>query len=92
MEEGKTINDFVRNTKIITVKDSMLLDALMNHFIQQKVHIALIYNDYGTFTGVATLEDVIEEIIKVEIVDEADLVENMQHFATQQNKITLLDS
>lgn len=92
MEESKTINDFVHNTKIISVKDSMLLDALMNHFIQQKVHIALVYNSYGTFTGVATLEDILEEIIKVEIVDEADFIENMQHFAAQQNKRTLLDS
>jgi metal transporter CNNM len=61
----------------------MLLDNLMNHFIKEKVHIATVYDSFGTFTGIATLEDIIEEIIRVEIIDELDESPDMQHLAAE---------
>ena len=91
-DETKTVGDLLTGIKPIEVKDSMLLDNLMNHFIQEKIHIATVFDSFGTFTGIVTLEDVIEEIIKVEIVDEADVVENMQHFAADQNKRIILEN
>ena len=79
--ETLTAGDLINNKKPITVDDTMLLDNLMNHFIKSKIHMATVYDSFGTFIGIATLEDVIEEIIKVEIVDELDQTENMQHLA-----------
>ena len=80
-EEDKTVEDFVSHNKPISVKDTILLDALLNHFIIQKVHLALVYDDFGTFTGVVTLEDIMEEILKVEIIDELDEVADLQNLA-----------
>ena len=80
-DETKTISDLLTDRKPIPVKDTILLDNLMNHFIKEKVHLATVYDSFGTFTGIATLEDVIEEIIKVEIIDELDDTPDMQHLA-----------
>ncbi len=81
--ETKTVGEMLTDRKPILVKDSMLLDNLMNHFIKAKVHIAIVYDSFGTFTGIATLEDVIEEIIRVEIVDELDKTVDMQQLASE---------
>ncbi|WP_027395091.1 CNNM domain-containing protein [Aquimarina latercula] len=91
-DTSKIVADFISKSKPLFIKETMLLDNLMNHFINQKVHIAFIFNDFGTFTGIATLEDVIEEIIKVEIVDEADVIDDMQHLAVEQSKKDILEN
>ena len=89
-EEHKTVADFISTAKPIQAKDTMRLDALMNHFINDKVHIAFVYDEYSTFIGVVTLEDIVEEILKVEIIDEVDAVANMQEFALEQSKKNVL--
>lgn len=89
-DENKTVADFIRDAKPISANDTMRLDTLMNLFIDRKVHIAFVYDEYSTFTGVVTLEDIIEEILKVEIIDEVDTVANMQHFAIEQSKLNIL--
>ena len=81
--ETNIAGDILTKKKPILVKDTMLLDNLMNHFIKAKVHIAMVYDSFGTFTGVVTLEDVIEEIIRVEIVDELDETIDMQQLASE---------
>ena len=88
MEENKTAGNFISKIKPISTKDTLRLDTLMNHFISKKVHIAFIYDEYSTFIGVVTLE----EIIKVEIVDEVDLVVDMQHLAIEQSKLNIFES
>ena len=59
----------------------MLLDDLLNHLLKMKRHIAIVYDEYGSFTGILTLEDVLEEILRVEILDEQDAVADMQALA-----------
>lgn len=81
--ETNTAGDILTNKKPIAVNDAMLLDNLMNHFIKEKIHIATVYDSFGTFTGIATLEDVIEEIIRLEIVDELDETDDMQQLASE---------
>ena len=82
-DETKTIGDLLKHRKPIPVKDTIPLDNLMNHFIKEKVHIATVYDSFGTFTSIAALEDVIEEIIRVEIIDELDETPDMQHLAAE---------
>ncbi|MFT4759867.1 MAG: metal transporter CNNM [Saprospiraceae bacterium] len=42
----------------------MKLDNLLNHFLINKNHLACFFDQFATFTGVVSLEDVIEEIFK----------------------------
>lgn len=81
--ETNSVGDLLTDKKPLRVNDTMLLDNLMNHFIKGKVHIATIYDSFGTFIGIATLEDIIEEIIRVEIVDELDENIDMQDLASK---------
>ncbi len=53
------------------VPDSKRLDALMREMKQRRVHIAIVVDEYGGVSGLACLEDVIEEIVG-EIRDEFD--------------------
>lgn len=90
-EENKMVEDYISKISPISAKDTMRLDTLMNHFITKKVHIAFVYDEYTTFIGVVTLEDIIEEILKVEIMDEVDTIADMQHFALEQSKQNIVD-
>lgn len=70
--------DVCRKKGIMRVAEEEKLDVLLNRFIKHKKHQALVFDDHDTFTGIVTLEDVIEEILKVEIVDELDRVDDLR--------------
>lgn len=53
------------------VPDSLLLDALLEQLRRRREHLALVVDEHGTVIGLATLEDVLEEIVG-EIEDEFD--------------------
>lgn len=48
---------------------------------EKNEQIAIIINEYGSFQGIITMEDVIETILGDEIVDERDVVVDMQQLA-----------
>lgn len=77
------VEKLMRTDTIISIKETMTLDDLLNHFLANKKHLACTYNEFGTFLGVVTLEDIIEEILKTEIVDEADKAKDMRAVAAK---------
>ena len=66
---GKTAWDLCSTNKLIVVKKSLKLDSLLNLLIHDKLHMAIILDEKGNFMGIATLEDIIEEILKTELED-----------------------
>lgn len=81
IEMGQKVKNLYKKTKLVVVKPEIKLDTLLNKFIKSKHHLAIIKNEYGGFEGVVSLEDIIEEIIKTEIVDEDDTVVDLQKMA-----------
>lgn len=56
------------------VPETMKVNALLKEMKQRKVHMAIIVDEYGGTAGLATIEDLIEEIVG-EIQDEYDVEE-----------------
>ena len=53
------------------VPETMKINDLLEAFREKKIHISIVTDEYGGFLGIATMEDIIEEIVG-EISDEKD--------------------
>jgi len=71
-QEGVGIRELLRPAYF--VPDTKKADALLTEMQSQRIHMAIVVDEYGGVAGLVTLEDIIEEIIG-EIQDEYDLSE-----------------
>lgn len=60
------------------------VSVALDDFIKQQEHLFLCVDDYGSTTGLVTLEDAVETLLGVEIVDEFDNVEDMRKLALER--------
>ncbi len=60
---------------VLVVPDSVPLPQLLRTYQDTRRHLAIVVDEYGSVEGIATLEDVLEEIVG-EIDDETDLPAN----------------
>ena len=58
------------------VPETKMIDDLLNEFQSNKVHLALVVDEYGGISGLITLEDILEEIVG-DISDEYDNEEQL---------------
>ncbi len=63
------LRDFTRPPYF--VPETKPLDTLLREFQEERIHIAIVVDEYGGTAGMVTLEDVIEELVG-EIYDEYD--------------------
>ncbi|GAB5410836.1 MAG: CNNM domain-containing protein [Balneolaceae bacterium] len=77
-----TLNQIKRN--ILIFPEKVQLKLFFEKIIEQQEHIAAIVDEYGGFSGIVTMEDVVETLLGLEIVDEADTIEDMQKLARRK--------
>ena len=61
---------------VFFVPESKRIDDLLREFQRNKVHMAIVVDEYGGVSGLVTMEDALEELVG-EIVDEFDIEEVM---------------
>ena len=79
-----TLGDIRRD--VATFDEDTPLDQIWDEMLSKDEQIAIIINEYGSFQGILTLEDVIETLLGSEIVDENDTVRDMQQLARDKWK------
>ncbi|UII77488.1 hemolysin family protein [Flagellimonas sp. HMM57] len=67
--------------EILITNRTKPIPNLLEKFVEQKEHVSLVVDEYGSVSGMVTMEDVIETLLGLEIMDESDNVEDLQVLA-----------
>ncbi len=70
------------------IPETKKVNELLNEFKLSKIQLAIIVDEYGGTAGLATLEDILEEIVG-EIHDEYDQEENAEYIKIDDNTFLL---
>ncbi|MEX2364076.1 MAG: CNNM domain-containing protein, partial [Balneolaceae bacterium] len=70
--------------EVLILPETISLKTLFERLLEKQEHIAVVVDEYGGFSGVGTMEDVVETLLGMEIVDEFDAIEDMQKLARQK--------
>ncbi len=76
------LSDLVRPAYFIP--ESKKIDEVLDEFRSQRIHMAVVIDEYGGTAGLVTLEDVIEEIVG-EIEDEFDEEEELLEWVDEKS-------
>ena len=68
------------------IPESARLTKVLLDFFELRRHLFAVVDEYGGFTGVISLEDVIEEIVGREIIDESDQIKDMRELAKKKRQ------
>ncbi|KXK36921.1 MAG: gliding motility-associated protein GldE [Saprospiraceae bacterium] len=66
------------------IPESKKIDELLRDFQSRRLHMAVIVDEYGGTTGIATLEDIMEEVVG-DIKDEFDTEEEVEFIKISDN-------
>ncbi|WP_300157867.1 hemolysin family protein [Solidesulfovibrio sp.] len=78
-QDGVRLSDLAKPVRFVL--DTMTLDRVLVKFLESRMHLFVVLDEYGGVSGVVSLEDVLEEILGKEIVDETDQVADMRELA-----------
>ena len=66
------------------VPETMPLNLVLIDFFEKRQHLFVVVDEYGSVTGIISMEDVLEEIVGEEIIDESDRTKDMRELARRR--------
>ncbi|NKI35201.1 HlyC/CorC family transporter [Wenzhouxiangella sp. XN79A] len=69
---------------VLFVPEFISLRVVFSQLLTEQEHFAVVVDEYGGFTGLVTMEDVLETLLGMEIVDESDTTENLRRVARER--------
>jgi metal transporter CNNM len=82
---AKSIGRFA-DKKVLFVDENKKLNLVFNAFLNSHQHMFIVTNEFGSVVGLITLENILEEIIKLEIIDEFDKHQDLRKFAKKKKQ------
>ncbi|MEG1498840.1 MAG: CNNM domain-containing protein [Bacteroidales bacterium] len=79
-------NSFFNEKTKLPTAETMLVPptkpTLFSH--KKRAQIAMVVDEYGSFVGIVTVEDMVETMLGLEIVDEKDTITDLQEYARKR--------
>jgi CBS domain containing-hemolysin-like protein len=66
------------------VPETAPLNRIFIDFFDRRQHLFIVVDEYGSMTGIISMEDILEEIVGREIIDESDKARDMRELARRQ--------
>lgn len=82
LEDDVNLLDHMRRVK--RVKGNTNIELVFSEMLRERQHLAVVYDELGTWLGIVTLEDILETLLGTEIMDETDNVSNLRRYAKQR--------
>lgn len=83
-EADRPLKDFVQEAVIFP--EHVSLKQAMKDLLEKHEQLAITVDEFGSFAGVLTLEDILETLIGQEIMDESDTIADLRDYARKQRK------
>ena len=83
-QQGDAVRLHELRREIRVIEELTRLTQVLEELLDNRAHILLAVDEYGGMAGVVTLEDVVETLMGIEIVDEADQIDDMRKLARQK--------
>lgn len=83
IDDDKTMAEVMIKSPVV-LPDLSDVESAMTQLMREHQHMALVYDEYGTWMGLITMEDIFETLIGKSIVDETDDIPNMRRFARKR--------
>ena len=65
----------------LRIPDTLAVPVVFDRLLKTREQIAIVMDEHGGVDGLVTMEDVVETVLGMEIVDEADAVQDMREMA-----------
>jgi CBS domain containing-hemolysin-like protein len=78
----RSIRPLLKQAHVIL--DQMNAEQAMGLLLRERQQMLLVYDEYGSWQGLITMEDILETILGQPILDETDTITNMRRFARRR--------
>ena len=81
-DPGRSIRTLLKPAHVVL--DQMNAEQAMSLLLRERQQMLLVYDEYGSWQGLFTMEDILETILGHPILDETDTITNMRRFARRR--------